>query len=103
MERGEKSAIDGDRVRGQSLEIEDLIQEASQQSANAVYEVGNLARSLNRGAGPQIDSAVAEAQRILKDIQQRSLAPYIEKAQYEEGNVSSFQIFFIFLSLSVLN
>lgn len=41
--------------------------EAVSQTTKAVTEVINLAQSLQEGAGPQIDSALDEAQRVLED------------------------------------
>lgn len=42
--------------------------EAVSQTSKAVSEVTNLAQSLQDGAGPQIDTALNEAQMLLKDI-----------------------------------
>lgn len=42
--------------------------EAVTQSSQAVFEVTNLAQSLQDGAGPQIDTALNEAQMLLEDI-----------------------------------
>lgn len=42
--------------------------EAVSQSKKAVHEVTNLAQSLQEGAGPQIDSALNEAQTLLDGI-----------------------------------
>lgn len=42
--------------------------EAVSQSSKAVFEVTNLAQSLQDGAGPQIDTALNEAQMLLEDI-----------------------------------
>jgi len=44
------------------------IDEAVSQSFKAVSEVTNLAQSLQDGAGPQIDTALNEAQILLEDI-----------------------------------
>lgn len=42
--------------------------EAVSQSSKAVFEVTNLAQSLQDGAGPQIDTALNEAQMLLDDL-----------------------------------
>lgn len=42
--------------------------EAVSQTSKAVSEVTNLAQSLQDGAGPQIDTALNEAQMLLEDI-----------------------------------
>jgi len=42
--------------------------EAVSQSSKAVFLVTNLAQSLQDGAGPQIDTALNEAQMLLEDI-----------------------------------
>jgi len=44
------------------------LDEAVSQSSKAVNEVTNLAQSLQDGAGPQIDTALNEAQMLLEDI-----------------------------------
>lgn len=86
-DRGEKAAMDGEKVRVQTLDVEDLIREATDESGNAVLEVANLANSLDKGHGPHLESAVSESISHLKDIQNRILDPFIEKAEYEFGNV----------------
>ncbi|KAK6627792.1 hypothetical protein RUM44_010271 [Polyplax serrata] len=87
-DRGEKAAMDGEKVRVQTLDVEDLIREATDESGNAVLEVANLANSLDKGHGPHLESAVSESISHLKDIQNRILDPFIEKAEYEFGNAT---------------
>lgn len=41
--------------------------EAVSQTSKAVTEIKNLAQSLQEGAGPQIDSALDEAQQVLEE------------------------------------
>lgn len=41
--------------------------EAVSQTTKAVTEIKNLAQNLQEGAGPQIDSALDEAQQVLKE------------------------------------
>lgn len=66
-----------------------MVREANVRSRNTVAEVIALADSFEGGTGPQIDSAILEAENILKGIKQLSLAPLIDKANYELENVSS--------------
>lgn len=57
--------------------------EAVAQSFNAVSEVTNLAQSLQDGAGPQIDTALNEAQMLLEDIK-KSLPDMTNKSNESE-------------------
>lgn len=59
--------------------------ESVSQTRKAVTEVTHLARSLQEGAGPQIDLALNEAQTLLDNIKQ-SLPSMIEK--FEESKIA---------------
>lgn len=91
-DRGNKSAVESEKVRVQALDVEELIRQAADESGNSVLEVANLANSLDRGSGPHLESAVSEAIELLKNIQERTLDPFIEKAEYEFGNVCYFYV-----------
>lgn len=47
--------------------MQSAMDEAVSQTTKAVTEIKNLAQSLQEGAGPQIDSALDEAQQVLKE------------------------------------
>eukprot|EP00102_Acyrthosiphon_pisum_P016424 XP_008187385.2 PREDICTED: laminin subunit alpha [Acyrthosiphon pisum] len=58
----------GDITNNIAVEVSLAMDEAVSQSSKAVFEVTNLAQSLQDGAGPQIDTALNEAQMLLEDI-----------------------------------
>lgn len=91
-ERGEKTAVDGESVRIKALDAEEAIHRAGDESGNAVLEIVNLANSLDKGRGPQLEFAVSASIALLKNIQDRNLNPYIEKAGDELGNVRNNKI-----------
>lgn len=57
--------------------------EAVSESFKAVSEVTNLAQSLQDGAGPQIDTALNEAQMLMEDIK-KSLPDMTNKSNESE-------------------
>ena len=65
-------ARESNEARTDSVQVEKLIQEAVQKSRSIIGEVAVLAESLEGGAGPQIDKALAEAQTILQEIRSRN-------------------------------
>lgn len=53
-----------------AIEVGLAMDQAVSQTRKAVTEVTNLAQSLQEGAGPQIDLALNEAQKLLGDIKE---------------------------------
>jgi len=67
-----------------TIEVGLALDEAVSQSSKAVSEVTNLAQSLQDGAGPQIDTALNEAQTLLEDIK-KSLPDMTNKNNESEN------------------
>ncbi|KAL0280200.1 UNVERIFIED_CONTAM: hypothetical protein PYX00_001570 [Menopon gallinae] len=87
-ERGEASAKDGERVRVEAVDLEELVREAADKTGNAVLEIVNLAASLDSGSTQQIDSPIERGKDILTKIQSIALEPYLEKAEQELSNAT---------------
>ncbi|CAG2053240.1 unnamed protein product [Timema podura] len=82
-ESGEQTAPNGEKVRNEALEVEELIRKAVGNARDVVGEVSSLAFSLDGGDGTQIDYALRRAQEILEEIQFRDLTPQSEAAREE--------------------
>jgi hypothetical protein len=63
---GQQVPQEGDSVRLNALEVEELVKNTVVGALQIVSDVGTLAFSLEGGASPQIDSALQEAQGILE-------------------------------------
>lgn len=87
-ERAEDVARESQRVRVQSLDVEELVQLAADRTGNTVLEVANLATSLDGSAAPQVEQAVLEAEAIVADLKQRSFEPLLQRAEKELASVS---------------
>ncbi|VVC44657.1 Hypothetical protein CINCED_3A025090 [Cinara cedri] len=77
-------ASKGEITINKAIEVGFAMDQAVSQTNKAVAEVTNLAQSLQEGAGPQIDSALNEAQKLLEDIK-NSLPNMTNKI--EESNI----------------
>nr|CAD7256718.1 unnamed protein product [Timema shepardi] len=82
-ESGEQTAPNGEKVRNEALEVEELIRKAVGNARDVVGEVSSLAFSLDGGDGTQIDYALRRAQEILEEIQFRDFTPQSEAAREE--------------------
>jgi hypothetical protein len=66
VQSGQQVPQDGDTVRSTALEVEELVKNTVAGALQIVSDVGTLAFSLEGGASPQRETALQEAQTILK-------------------------------------
>jgi len=83
VESGKPVPQNGDTVRLDALEVEDLLKNTVTGALQIVSDVGTLAFSLEVGTSPQIDSALQKAQDFLKEIQNQDFSPRRTQAEAE--------------------
>jgi hypothetical protein len=86
VESGQQVPQDGDAVRLTALEVEELVKNTVAGAVQIVSDVGTLAFSLEGGASPQRETALQDAQALLK----------VHTAVFSKCGSFTFRVFFLY-------
>lgn len=79
-----RTAADANDKREMMLEVEKLVHEAARKARDTVAELEQLAEGLIGSVGPNADRLIAEAERILEELEERGFSEQNEEANEEK-------------------